>query len=79
LALNGSNDLMVNADINLTAIENALKKGGNKKYKIKKIDKLNHAFQHCETGNPAKYPEIAETFSVDALKTIADWIKKVTD
>ena len=79
LALNGSTDLQVNADINLSAIENALKKGGNKKYKIIKIDKLNHSFQYSETGDPAKYPEIEETFSVDALKTIADWIKIVTN
>jgi uncharacterized protein len=77
LALNGSADLMVNADINLTAIENALKKGGNKKYKIKKFDKLDHAFQHYENCDPAKYSEVAETFSVDALKTISDWIRTV--
>jgi hypothetical protein len=42
LALNGSLDLQVPADVNLKAIEATLKKGGNKQFTIKKLDGLNH-------------------------------------
>jgi pimeloyl-ACP methyl ester carboxylesterase len=74
LALNGSKDLQVAADVNLPAIEKALKSGGNKNYKIMKLDGLNHLFQHSDTGLPTEYGNIEETFSTEALKIIADWI-----
>jgi pimeloyl-ACP methyl ester carboxylesterase len=76
LALNGEKDLQVNYEQNLPAIKNALKKGGNKKVKTISLPGLNHLFQHCATGNPSEYVNIEETFSPEALKIIADWIKK---
>jgi pimeloyl-ACP methyl ester carboxylesterase len=77
LALNGSTDLQVAADDNLNAIEKALKSGGNKNYKTLKLEGLNHLFQHSETGLPAEYGNIEETFSPEALKIISDWILKL--
>ncbi len=74
LALNGSNDLQVSADINLNAIEKALKSAKNNNYKIVKLDGLNHLFQHSETGLPAEYGDIEETFAPEALNIITDWI-----
>lgn len=74
LAINGEKDLQVAADINLTAIEKALKKGGNKAVTIKKIPGLNHLFQASKTGAPSEYGEIEETFSAEALRIIKDWI-----
>jgi uncharacterized protein len=74
LALNGEKDLQVAADVNLPAIEKALKSGGNKSVKTVKLSSLNHLFQHCKTGLPAEYGEIEETFSPEALKIITDWI-----
>jgi alpha/beta superfamily hydrolase len=74
LALNGDKDLQVAADINLTAIEKALKSGGNKAVKTIKLPELNHLFQHCKTGLPAEYGEIEETFSPEVLKIMTDWI-----
>ena len=75
LAINGSKDLQVPADVNLPAIEKALKKGGNKQFKIKELPGLNHLFQECKTGLPAEYGEIEQTVSPLALETIAGWIK----
>jgi pimeloyl-ACP methyl ester carboxylesterase len=49
LALNGQKDIQVAADINLPAIEKALKSGGNKSVKTVFLPDLNHLFQHCKT------------------------------
>jgi alpha/beta superfamily hydrolase len=77
LAINGDKDLQVDSKINLPAIENALKKGGNKKYTIKELPGLNHLFQECKTGLPSEYASIEQTISPVALQTIANWIKQI--
>ena len=74
LALNGEKDLQVAADVNLPAIEKALKSGGNMNVKTMKLPELNHLFQHCKTGLPGEYGEIEETFAPEVLKIMADWI-----
>ncbi len=76
LALNGKKDLQVPSKINLEAIGKALEKGGNKKVTLKELDKLNHLFQECETGLPAEYATIEQTFSPIALAEISNWILK---
>ncbi len=74
LALNGSLDLQVAADMNLNGIEKALKSSGNTSVKTVKLQDLNHLFQHCKTGLPSEYGNIEETFSPEVLKMMADWI-----
>ncbi|HED37994.1 MAG TPA: alpha/beta fold hydrolase [Ignavibacteria bacterium] len=78
LALNGGKDLQVPAKEDLMEIEKALKKGGNKNYKIVMLPGLNHLFQTAKTGSPSEYSKITETFSPKALKIIKNWILKVT-
>ena len=77
LAINGDKDLQVCSKINLPAIENALKKGGNKQYTIKELPGLNHLFQECKTGSPTEYASIEQTISPVALETMGSWIKSV--
>lgn len=77
LAINGDKDLQVPANINLPAIEKALKKGGNKKGTIKELPGLNHLFQECKTGLPTEYGEIEQTVSPVALEVMASWIKGI--
>jgi len=74
LAINGEKDLQVPPKENLTAIEEALKAGGNEHYTIKELPGLNHLFQTVQTGSPIEYAKIEETISPIALKTIGDWI-----
>lgn len=74
LAINGELDLQVPPKENLAAIEAALKAGGNSQVTTKILPKLNHLFQTAETGSPAEYVKIEETFSPVALKVIGDWI-----
>jgi len=76
LAVNGEKDLQVPPKQNLQAIERALKKGKNKDYTIKEIKGLNHLFQTANTGSPAEYLQIEETFSPKALSIISEWINR---
>ncbi len=78
LALFGSKDLQVPAEINSQVLEHILKDNGNNNYKIDILPGLNHLFQHAETGLPSEYPKIEETFAPEALQVIGDWMKKVT-
>ncbi len=77
LAINGELDLQVPPKENLSAIEAALKAGGNMNYTIKVFPKLNHLFQTAETGAPSEYGKIEETISPDVLKFMGDWILKL--
>jgi len=74
LALNGENDLQVPGAENLREIEATLKAAGNKDVTVMRLPKLNHLFQTSETGLPAEYVKIEETFAPVALKTIGDWV-----
>jgi pimeloyl-ACP methyl ester carboxylesterase len=79
LAINGEKDLQVPPKENLSAIEEALKVGGNQNYTIKELPGLNHLFQTAQTGVPSEYAKIEETISPIALKIIGDWIFEQTE
>lgn len=74
LAINGSKDIQVIADLNLSGIHSALKH--NDDVTVKKLEGLNHLFQTCETGAVNEYAKIKETFSPKALQIISNWINK---
>lgn len=74
LGLNGEKDLQVPAEQNLSAIETALKAGGNDKIRLTTFPGLNHLFQPCETGLIREYASIETSFSEEVMKTITDWI-----
>ena len=74
LAINGERDLQVPPKEDLAAIEEALKAGGNKDFKIVLLPNLNHLFQTSETGAPSEYGQIEETIAPIALQTMGDWI-----
>jgi fermentation-respiration switch protein FrsA (DUF1100 family) len=78
LAINGEKDLQVPPKENLSAIEKALKAGGNKKLVVKELPALNHLFQTAPTGAPSEYAKIEETIAPLALQTIGDWIMEQT-
>ena len=74
LALNGERDTQVDADVNLQAIEKALKEGGNRSVETAKLPGLNHLFQTAQTGHPREYGKIEETLAPAILQHVADWI-----
>jgi uncharacterized protein len=74
LAVNGSNDLQVLAEPNLSAIEAALTAAGNPDFTIVELEGLNHLLQTSDTGLVTEYSRIEETIAPLALETIGDWI-----
>jgi len=78
LAINGQLDLQVPPKENLSAIEEALKTGGNTNYAVRELPKHNHLFQRAETGAISEYAKIEETISPIALEAITQWILKQT-
>ena len=74
LALNGTKDLQIPCNENLSAILEGITANGNKKVTIKAYDNLNHLFQTAETGLPSEYGAISETFNDGVLKDIANWL-----
>jgi uncharacterized protein len=74
LAINGELDLQVPYKENLEAIRYSLESAGNTKVTTKSFPQLNHLFQKCKTGSPTEYGKIEETFNVEALKCVGDWV-----
>lgn len=72
-ALNGEKDVQVRAKPNLAAISAALQ--SNERVTVKEFPGLNHLFQTCKTGAVMEYGSIEETFNIDVMKAVKDWIK----
>lgn len=75
LALNGSKDCQVPADMNIPVLRRLLAK--NKKAVVKEYEGLNHMFQQCTTGRPDEYYTLEETMSEEVLFDIVTWLKKL--
>ena len=74
LALNGTLDLQVPVDENLSRIAEALDAAGNPDYVAQELVGLNHLFQHADSGAVSEYARITETFAPEALDLISSWI-----
>lgn len=75
LALNGTLDTQVPADVNLAAIAAAAQKGGNKHLTTRALKGLNHLFQNAKTGALDEYATLEETFDPAVLTLMSDWLK----
>jgi pimeloyl-ACP methyl ester carboxylesterase len=78
LALNGGLDTQILARVNLPAIEQALREGGNPDFTVRELPGLNHLFQTAQTGYANEYAFIEETMSPVALETVTAWIEART-
>jgi uncharacterized protein len=78
LALNGTKDIQVDAEMNLRAIEESLKKAKNKHYKIFRLKNHNHLFQETTTGSINEYAQKTDTPTKETLQVIGDWIVEIT-
>ena len=74
LGLWGSNDLQVPAAQNYDEMKKALEKANNNNFNLTILKGLNHLFQNSTTGNIDEYEKIEETFSVEALNLMSEWI-----
>lgn len=74
LALFGERDLQVPAGMNKTAMEKALRKGGNKDYTIREFPKANHLYLTAASGSPSEYAGLKKEFVPGFLDTMTAWI-----
>ncbi|MFK7740823.1 MAG: alpha/beta hydrolase family protein [Planctomycetota bacterium] len=77
LAMFGGKDLQVDPAQNRPPLEKALA-DCPKPATVITLAGHNHLFQHTETGKSSEYGELEETFSVEALTVMANWLMKVT-
>jgi hypothetical protein len=74
LALNGSLDLQVPAEVDLREVGAALARGHNPDATTRLLPGLNHLFQQAQTGAPSEYANISETMNPVALEAVSSWI-----
>jgi hypothetical protein len=74
LALFGGKDVQVAAEENSAALRSALAAGGNPDVEIEIYPRLNHLFQHADSGGIDEYGKIEETMAPEVLERIGGWI-----
>jgi pimeloyl-ACP methyl ester carboxylesterase len=74
LGVFGGLDVQVDAEQNASALEAALKRAGNKDYKIVILPDANHLMQAATTGGVAEYATLKQEFTAAFLPTVGDWI-----
>jgi hypothetical protein len=77
LALYGGLDLQVPADLNASAMEQALAR--NPKHTVITMPGLNHLMQRARTGSPVEYAQIEETVAPEVLEKVAEWMRAVAE
>lgn len=75
LALNGSKDVQVRPDLNLSVIRELLGEKGN--LTAIEYEGLNHLFQHSIGEGATEYNKIEETISTQVLDDITNWLKTI--
>ncbi|MCH2183662.1 MAG: alpha/beta hydrolase [Mariniblastus sp.] len=78
LALFGDHDLQVHPDLNVPVLEAIWQEGKHPASEMVRFPGLNHLFQESETGSPAEYVQIDETFNLAPLNKMTEWIQQVT-
>ena len=78
LALGGSKDMAVPAKENHEVLRQIMAKLGRSNYEIVEFPNMNHFFQTTTNGMFYYVPQIEETMSPVAMKTMGDWILKTT-
>ncbi len=77
LALNGAEDIQVEAKMNTNAIMENLAISGNNRAQIRIVDGLNHLFQPCVKCDLTEYATIETTIDESVLVMIRDFISKL--
>lgn len=74
LAVNGSNDFIVAAQVALPLIAQGLAQGNNQDYQVVAMPHLNHWFETCATGSLTEYGKTTEVIAPAFLKLIGSWL-----
>ncbi len=68
----GTKDVQVPYAVNLESLTNNLPKDLHPRLKV--YEGLNHFFQRAKTGGISEYGDLEETFSLDVLEDIIEWL-----
>lgn len=74
LAMIGSLDRQVGADLNLPEIEKALRESKHPDATVLRVEGVNHLFQTAATGHGHEYATIEETIQPKVLETMTRWL-----
>lgn len=75
LAINGTKDIMVNCEQNLSNVKKYL--AHNKNVTTVPIKNVNHLLLPCKKGTQDEYKDIKDPVSEEVLKTIVNWLKTI--
>lgn len=76
LVIIGSKDIQVTSKENIEGYNKLLPKN-RKLHTIKELKGLNHLFQKCTTCTVSEYGQLEETFSMDAMEEIRDFLQEI--
>lgn len=76
LVIIGSKDIQVTSKENIEGYNKLLPKN-RKLHTIKELKGLNHLFQKCSTCTVSEYGQLEETFSMDAMEEIRDFLQEI--
>lgn len=76
LAINGSEDIQVPAEINMNGYKTIFAKSAKTDYELKTFPGLNHLFQKCLTCDIMEYGLLEETFNKEVMEYLSNWILK---
>jgi len=76
LAINGSRDIQVSPKENLKGIQESINPRKCKTLETQEMEGLNHLFQMADEGTVQEYYYLQETFSIEALHVIEDFISR---
>ena len=76
LVLIGSNDIQVTSKENIEGYKKLLPKN-RKLQTVKELPGLNHLFQKCSLCTISEYGQLEETFSMDAMEEIRDFLQEI--
>ncbi|MDB3905303.1 alpha/beta fold hydrolase [Crocinitomicaceae bacterium] len=76
LVIIGSKDIQVTSKENIDGYKNLLPKN-RKLQTVKELKGLNHLFQKCTTCTVSEYGQLEETFSMDAMEEVRDFLEEI--
>jgi pimeloyl-ACP methyl ester carboxylesterase len=76
LVIIGSKDIQVTSKENIEGYKNLLPKN-RKLHTVKELKGLNHLFQKCTTCTVSEYGQLNETFSMDAMEEVRDFLEEI--
>ena len=78
LAVFGGLDKQVEAELNRSALEEALLVSGNQNVEIVTFPKANHLFQEAVSGSTLEYPTLSPEFLDGFIETLTTWVVEQT-